>query len=529
MNTGQTAASSKRYALVLLDSTTAMALTDRVAALQRDGAIIKIVNYVNHRHLMSQVEAIRQILHEHQLDFVLFSRNDQVFDKVSIGPLIRALRVGYSSFSGIDSAQALEQAGVCLDDYLASGSKLALTDRTCTPRAPNGQAGTFSLIFDLEQLGGARFGLPRILKLLDLYSTTATFFVTSFIQEVYGDVLDIILRRGHEVGLHGQYHEYLAGRPLHQQVAMIRQMKCDFGPAEPVSGANFIGRMDADTVNAMIATDLDYFVMFMHHNYRPFGYRKMPLRPLLIWLPQGTIWMVPVSVDNYNRPWFNVKNMIDSAVIAGRTEGWPHVNILLHPFCDGSLRHIGDLERLLNYMQGTLGYKAISIASVVKQLPKYEPSSFVYYGLDDVWRKPVNKHFWQAWWHHKPRYQQRIGNLYQALARDGRQPALCLSLPDTGIVCGVYPHLPEGVTQVNVIEDDPLLFAQNAHSASFDFATANDDQTLALCAFVPSSYRNDLTNAARTLRPRFQQDYTGLLPEAALRVVYRLSRGRHIF
>jgi len=181
-------------------------------------------------------------------------------------------------------------------------------------------------------------------------------------------------------------------------------------------------------------------------------------------------------------------------------------------------------------MQGTLGYRAISIANVVKQLrKKYEPSSFIYYGLDDARRKLVNQRFWQAWWHHTPRYQQRIGNLYQALARDGRQPALCLSLPAKGIVCGVYPHLPEGVTQMSVIEDDPLLFAQNVHSGSFDFAAANDNQRLALYAFVPSGYRNDLTNAARTLRPRFQQDYTGLLPEAALRVAYRLSGGRHIF
>ena len=82
---------------------------------------------------------------------------------------------------------------------------------------------------------------------------------------------------------------------------------------------------------------------------------------------------------------------------------------------------------------------------------------------------------------------------------------------------------------MNVIEDDLLLFAQNAHSASLDFAAADDDQILAFYAFVPGSYRNDLTNAVQALRPRFQQDNTGLLPEATLRVAYRLSRGRHIF
>jgi hypothetical protein len=305
-------------------------------------------------------------------------------------------------------------------------------------------------------------------------------------------------------------------------------MKCDFGPAEPIRGANFIYRMDADTIRAMIATDLGYFVVFMEHRYRPFAYRKMPVHPLLIWSSQGTIWMVPVSVETYNRPWFAVKNMIDSALIAGRTESWPHVNILLHPFRDGSLRHIGDLERLLNYMQNTLSFRGISIADVVMQLPKFEPSSLIYYGLDDVWPKLVNQRFCQAWWHHTPRYQQRIGNLYQALNRNGHQVALCLRLPARGVVCGVYPHLPEEAIQMNVIEADPLLFTQDIHSAPLDFAVTND-QELLLHAFMPSSYGNDLTNAVQISRPRFRQDYTGLLSEVGLGVAYRLSRGRHVF
>lgn len=525
MSSQHAARSSKRRALVLLDSTTVTALIDKVAALERDGTIIKVIDY---RHLMSQAEAIRQTLQDHQIDFVLFSRNDQVFDKTSIGLLIRELGVGYSSFSGIDSARAIEQMRVCLDDYLVNGCKLALTERRSSRPTSNAQAGTFSLIFDLEQLGGARYGLPRILDLLDQYGATATFFVTNFIKEVYTDVLDVIVRRGHEVGLHGQYHEYLAGRPLDQQTDMISQMKCDFRSADSVKGGNFIYRMDADTVNAMITTGLDYFVVFMEHNYSPFAYRKMPLQPLLVRSPQGTIWMVPISVETNNRPWFAVRRMIDSALIAGRMQCWPHVCMLLHPFRDGSLRHISDLEKLLKYMQ-RVDYRAMSIAEVVKQLPKYEPSRFIYYELDAARRRPINRRFCQSWWHHTPCYQQRIGNLYRVYAFSGHQPALCLRLPTKGTVCAVYPHLPEGAAQMNVIEDDPLLLTQDANNVSLEIGTSNDNQTLSVYTFVPKSYKSDLTNAVRSLRPRFQQDYTGVLPEAALRVAYRLSRGRHIF
>src|SRR3954470_18080789 len=113
-----TAVPDKSRTLVLLDEATVAALPERVAALEHAGAHIKVVNY---RKLMGQVEELRRFVSAHQIDFVLFSRNDQVFDKVSIGPMIRALRVGYSSFSGIDSSHALEQTRACLDDFLKGG------------------------------------------------------------------------------------------------------------------------------------------------------------------------------------------------------------------------------------------------------------------------------------------------------------------------------------------------------------------------------------------------------------------------
>jgi hypothetical protein len=523
MNNGPTVPSSRRRVLVLLDTAVAAALSDRITALERQGAIIRVVNY---RQLMAEVEALRHVVREHQIDFVLFSRNDQVYDKVSIGPLIRALRVGYSSFSGIDAAQVIAQTQVCLDDYLTRGSELALTEQTHSSRAGHGQAGTFSLIFDLEQLGGARFGLPRILNLLDQYGVTATFFTTNFIQEVYRNTIDALAHRGHEVGLHGQYHEYLSGRPLNQQSAMIRQMKCGFQPAGSISGANFIGRMDAATFDAMVANDLAYFVAFMEHRYSPFAYRKMTLHPLLVWSPHGTIWMVPISLETNNRPWFAVKNMIDSALIAGRVEGWSHISILLHPFRDGALHHIGDLDRLLAYMQDTLGYRGITVGDSVKQLPHYQPNSFIYYGLDREGDKRSHEHFWHRWWHHTPRYQQRVGYLYQTLARSGRQPALCLRPPTEAPVYAIYPHLPEEATQLQVIADDPLLLRQSGQPALF--APVGSEEP-SVYAFMPSSYRNDLTTAARALRPQFRQDYAGLFPEAALRLMYRLIPDRHIF
>ncbi|MFL5735298.1 MAG: hypothetical protein ACJ78Q_19235, partial [Chloroflexia bacterium] len=202
-----------RRALVLLDQATARALPDQVAALLEDGAVVKLTDYSSYERLMGQVEGIRRILDKHQIDFVLFSRNDQVAGRVDIGPLIRALGVGYSSFSGIDSEEVLEQTQQCLEDYLGvaapgdgrvaapddgrwtmddgvndllSSPPSSIAHRPSSAEGPvRRRHGTFSLIFDLEQLGCARFGLPRILDLLDRHDATATFFTTNFIQEVY--------------------------------------------------------------------------------------------------------------------------------------------------------------------------------------------------------------------------------------------------------------------------------------------------------------------------------------------------------
>jgi Polysaccharide deacetylase len=522
-STIQTAVPRISRTLVLLDDTTVAALPESVAALERAGAHIKVVNY---RGLMSEVEQLRRFVSERQIEFVLFSRNDQIHDKVSIGPMIRALRIGYSSFSGIDSSDALEQTRTCLDDFLKGVSKLDCSQRPRAVHAATRQAGTFSLIFDLEQLGGARYGLPRILDLLDEYGAIATFFVTNFIPAVYTNVLDLLVSRGHEVGLHGLYHEYLSGRPLHRQIAMIRRMKSDLGTAVSISGANFLGRMDANTIKALIKNDLNYFVVFMEHRYSPLAYRKMPVRPLLVWSQSGMIWMVPVSVETNNRPWFSVKNTVDSVIIANRTDHWHHVNILLHPFRDGSLRHIGDLKRLLNYMRGTLAYEGVPVCDAVRQLPQYEPSSLIYSGLDDAPSKTINQRFWHSWWHNTPRYQRRIYNLYQALARNERRPALCLDAAVEGEVFAVYPHLPEESGQLKYVHQDPLLMTSNASTISL---VGRNGHGSSVCAFVPTGYQMDFKSAVHTLRPRFQQDYTGLLPELALRAGYRLSAGRHIF
>lgn len=508
---------AKRRSLVLIDEHTAPIIGNRVGELERQGAIIKYIDYQN---LMGESEGLRRILDEQRIDFVVFARNDQVFDKVSIGPLIRTLQVGYESFSGIDPEHVFEQTSKCLDDFLTQGCQLGLEKRPRLPSVRKPHDGTFSLIFDLEQLGGVRFGLPRVLDLLDRYDAPATFFVISYICQVYTDVVEILRDRGHEVGLHGRYHEYLAGHPLQQQMDMIRCMICDLESAGSISGANFVYRMDANTLRAMSANRLDYFVSFMVHSYRPFAYYKLPTHPMMFWTPEGVIQKMSVHVETNNRPWFTIKNAINSAVTAGRLEAYPHVNILLHPFRDGALHHIGDLERILDYLRNEVGYQPVRLMDMAAHVTRYAPTSFIYYTPQDfLVTDGTSDSSWRLRWR-SAYYEERVSKLYQALAQSGEQPALCVHLPKKAKVFAVDPYLPDGYKPDQVIEQDPLM------CSSEDFKSHGNDEA-SLMVYRPG--KRNLVNLMNMSRPRYRDDFTGLLPEIGLRLAYRLSRGKHIF
>jgi peptidoglycan/xylan/chitin deacetylase (PgdA/CDA1 family) len=57
---------------------------------------------------------------------------------------------------------------------------------------------------------GPRVGVPRLLGLLDHLEVPATFFIPGYIVEHHPRMVDEIVARGHEVGLHGYLHEKLA-------------------------------------------------------------------------------------------------------------------------------------------------------------------------------------------------------------------------------------------------------------------------------------------------------------------------------
>jgi len=478
------------------------------------GAVVRILDF---RRLMAHAPELCEQVHREGIEFVLFSTNDQVFDRISIGPLVRQLRVGYSSFSGIDYQCPMTETLVCLSDLL-SDSVTRLNSRSCLESTKSGW--TVSLLFDTEQMGCVRFGLPRVTEALAEFSAPSTFFMTNFVEKAYPGTAEALLSAGHEIGIHGEYHEYLSGRNFSEQCARLHRMRNSLSGAGLVAGANFIGRMDDTTIRAFARSGFSYYVEFMEHRFAPFRYREMPTHPMRVWTRYGEVWRIPISVESNNRPESTVRNVLHSAVRHAARSGSGHVNILLHPFREGASRHEHKLRSLLRYLRDELGCSAIRLQEFVASLPRRDFQCAIHYETGCS-RPPVAG---RRWWTDRNYYQRRIGTLYEALLSHGREPGLALDpIPGTPTF-SIFPALAKESGKLRRTACDPLAReALERTLRSSDLGRHSD------CHFVPNGRSSDLINRLRDTAPRDLTELARTFPEVGARLVFKLTPGRHVF
>lgn len=511
-------------ALVLVDPRDA-AMMD-ANGLRLDGFERVLVRMVSHEHLEAEAGAIAQQVADMGVKLVLYSRNDQVFDRRMIGSTIRRLRTGYSSFSGIDTDDAPAQAKAALAALAGKNGKLTLpSQRPPIVNLPANARGTFSLVFDTEQIGCALFGMPRILDLLDRYGVRATFFVTGFIHHIYPELLPALAARGHEIGIHGPYHEWLAGLPLEEQQSLIMEHVAEFREHYPVVGANFIFRMDANTVRALASAGLRYCVAFSQHHYRPFAYRRPSPEPLPIVTEEGGIWLVPIPVETYSLPWFATRRLIDSTLLRSRADGPAHVSILMHPFRDGSKRHIPQLEAMLRYLIQVRRLEPVTLNQRVVAPAPAEATTRIFTSIERIDGSHPEANSRQLW-SRSELYFDRLSTVYQASHALGRQVALSLDRGALDSTVAVYPETPAG--QHEKIMFDPLA-AHRRGSGGWRRLLRLLDTTTGSCVFEPPGRAEQMKIMMELGRPCHLQDLTGLVPETVVRLAYRLHRGQLLF
>ena len=334
---------------------------------------------VNHDKIFRKISDIQKCVIKNNIDLVVYSRNDQVANRIKINHITAKLKIGTCSFSGIDEKFRIKQMLTCYDDFIKCNKKLNfdVLQKEDSRQNYGKYSGSFSLIFDAEQLGCFRYGIPRIMKIFNEYNVKATFFVTNVMKRVYSNAIEYLRERGHEVGIHGQWHEQLSGLDVVKQTKMINKMKNDF--PGPINGANFIGRMDNATVSALVSNNFMYFVYLAVNYYQPFRYPKLSTHPVSINGNEGQIWALPISINTYSLPWFSIKKMIDSVVVSSKKNGFPHITLLLHPFRDGNINHIRTTQRLLKYLIKDLDLKPITLEQHVERLDPQNCRSIVNY------------------------------------------------------------------------------------------------------------------------------------------------------
>ncbi|MFC1906255.1 hypothetical protein ACFLV9_00195 [Chloroflexota bacterium] len=345
---------------------------------------------------------------------------------------------------------------------------------------------------------------------------------------VYPDVLDEIQRHGHEIGIHGRWHEYLSSFNGDTQGRMISAMKEDFSSRD-ISGANFIGRMNNDTARALISSKIKYLVHPALHSFFLFDLIRLPTVPFQLYSGDDNLWLMPVSVETYGRPWFAIRRMLDSAISESRKTDTRHITILLHPFRDGNLRCMRTTERLMDYLVQDRRMKPLPLNITVSNLETCQPETAILFSFThrSEWRpggKRTGSKLLRKLWQSSVLYFRRVGTLFDTLHRLGKKPVLVLEFLENKGNFAVYPFVEEATGREQYIRKDPLVSVDMQ-----DLSTQGEKKDSIPLVFYPRSVTDSIIKAIGYFSPRKASSLWYAPLAQALIILRWLKRGRAVF
>jgi peptidoglycan/xylan/chitin deacetylase (PgdA/CDA1 family) len=393
---------------------------------------------------IGQDESLVQEITRTGCEAVIFTRNDDMDGNPRIADLLRASRKGYTAVSAIDKQYWHEQTRECMKDLLNRRGEVAVP--TCSGkivRSGSKTDGTFSLIFDFEQLGGARFGIPRLVPILDSLGIRATFFITGFMAEIYPSLVKLLVDSGHEIAVHGAMHEFLQDRTVTDQTTRISRHKESLGSFGDISGANFIFRMDTYSPQAIKAAGLRYFVLFRKHLFHRTRFIESSGRVRSLRTPGGDLLLIPIGVETYAMSLHEVKAMIRSSLRTARKEGHNHVSVLMHPFKDGALERIQNTRSLMEYLLHDLNLRPVSLRELPAPEPAPSTAAEILYRWDEneaqVSKESPASDYGLSWWRPPLYHSRRVEDLADALEKRGTPVVLSSDVRDGNNKIAVFP------------------------------------------------------------------------------------------
>jgi len=205
---------------------------------------------------------------------------------------------------------------------------------------------------------GPKVGLPRILDLLDKYLIKSTFFVPGWTAETYPESVKEIVRRGHEVGVHGYKHENLAQLNSKKDETEILRKSLD--RLQTIVGQKPVGFRAPDwefspyTIENLLKFNFRYDSSLMDdekpymikYQERPTGMVELPVS----WLLDD--WSI---FEVHRRPpneaftaWMQEFNALYAANV-------PYFNLTMHPQTIGRASRTAMLETLIKVMRRRKG------------------------------------------------------------------------------------------------------------------------------------------------------------------------------
>ena len=141
-------------------------------------------------------------------------------------------------------------------------------------------------------------GVPRLLKLFDKYTITASWFIPGHSVETFPDQTCMIVEAGHEVGAHGYSHENpIAMTPRQEEDVLLKTIEL----IEHVSGRRPVGyvapwwEFSPVTNELLLKHGFKYDHSLMHNDFHPYYVRKGDRWTKIDYTKPAAAWMKPLE------------------------------------------------------------------------------------------------------------------------------------------------------------------------------------------------------------------------------------------
>lgn len=214
---------------------------------------------------------------------------------------------------------------------------------------------------------GPKVGLPRILNLLDKYAIKATFFVPGWTAETYPENVKEIVRRGHEVAVHGYKHENLA--QLNSQKDEVEIFRRSIDRLQNLAGQRPLGFRAPDwefssyTMENLVKFNIKYDSSLMDSE-EPYVIKSSGIVELPVawsWDDWGPFEVHRRSPSQVLDSWMHEFNALYAAQM-------PYFNLTMHPQTIGRASRIAMLEILIEGMKKRRGVRFLRCIDLVREL-----------------------------------------------------------------------------------------------------------------------------------------------------------------